>query len=157
MWWLLVASALANKWEGHDADVMRRQVVPLSREEVQRILGDWKGWERLLPCASEWELQERTAGVDARARALYTIGPLRRRLVGVIRKDEPGLVTTIELEGEKGWITQITFGDAPEGMTEVVLHTPLNAPKWPVTGIFFTKVRPAWEQCYDELLAGLGR
>lgn len=157
MWWLLVAVASAGKWDGQEADVLLRQVVPLPREEVQRILGDWRGWERLLPCASEWELQERTAGVDARARALYRIGPLRRRLVGVIRKDEPGLVTTLELEGDKGWVTQITFGDAPDGMTEVVLHTPLNAPKWPVTGVFFQKVRPAWQQCYAELLAGLGR
>jgi hypothetical protein len=148
---------MAGKWDGEEADVLLRQVVPLSREEIQRTLGDWKGWERLLPCSSEWELQERTTGVGARAKALYTIGPMRQRLVGVFRQDEPGVVLKLETEGKRGWFTQLTFADAPEGMTEVTLHTPLVAPKWPFTGVFFTKVRPAWEQCYNELLGSLAR
>ncbi len=164
MWWTVLAVAAAGKWDGEEADVLLRQVVPLSREEIQRTLGDWRGWERLMPCASEWELQERTTGVGARARALYTFGPMRQRLVGVIREDVPGVVVKLETEGKRGWFTQVTFADppssgadAPAAMTEVTLHTPLNAPKWPFTGVFFTKVRPAWQKCYADLLGQLGR
>jgi hypothetical protein len=154
VWWW-AAAALAGKWDNQPADVVVTKVVPKPQAELQAALGDWKGWERVLPCASEWVLQARTTGVDARAEALYRIGPLRRRLVGVIRKDTPGLVVELETEGKKGWFTQVTFGDAPAGSTEVTLRTPLTAPKWPVTGVFHQKVKPAWEACYAEALGRL--
>lgn len=154
VWWW-AALAFAGKWDGKPSDVSVTQVVARPQAELQAELGDWKGWERLLPCASGWELQARTSGVDARSRALYEIGPLRRRLVGVIRKDVPGLVVELETEGKKGWFTQVRFGDAPEGSTEVTLLTPLTAPKWPVTGIFYKKVKPAWAACYTEALRRL--
>jgi hypothetical protein len=157
MWWMLLGVGWAGKWDGVVADVELKQVVPLPREEIQRTLGDWASWQRLLPCATEWELQERTTGVGARARALYLIGPMRQRLVGVIRKDEPGLVLELETEGKRGWITQVTFADAPEGSTEVRLLTPLLPPKWPLKGVFYKEVRPAWQRCYADLLTSLAR
>lgn len=155
MVWMWAAAALAGKWDNAATDVKVEKVVPKSVAEIQAVVDDWRGWERILPCASEWVIPARSQGVDARAEAVYRIGPLRRRLVGVVRKDTAGLVVELETEGKKGWFTQVTFGDAPPGSTLVRFSTPLTAPKWPLTGVFHREVRPAWEACYTEALGRL--
>jgi hypothetical protein len=155
VWWW-AAAAFAGRWDNVPTDVTVEKVVPKPVAEIQATVGDWRGWERILPCASEWVHQARSTGVDARSEAVYRIGPLRRRLVGVVRKDTPGLVTELETEGKKGWFTQVTYAPGPtDGTTRVTLHTPLTAPKAPLTGVFHKKVKPAWEACYTEALGRL--
>lgn len=151
---LWMSVALAGKWDGVPADVTAVRVLAVEEQAVTAKLGDWRGWQEVLPCASEWEIQSSSAGVGARSRALYTIGPVRRRLVGVLTKVEPGVVVQTETEGKKGWFTQVTFRDVPEGV-EVKLHTPITPPKWPFTAVYYTKAKPAWEACYDSALQRL--
>lgn len=153
VWWLCGA-ALAGKWDGVPADVTVSRVVPAPREAVHALLADWHGFEAVMPatCASEWEIPANSGGVGARSRARYTIGPMKRRLVGLYTKNTPGLVLETELEGKKGWFLQVTYADA-EGGTLVTWNTPLTpTTKWPVAGLFHKKVKPAWEQCYREAL-----
>lgn len=156
MWWFGAAAAWAGKWDGQSLDVEVARDVPLPKAEVVARLGDWKTWQAGLACASEWELQARTAGVDARARAFFEIGPKRKRFVTVFRTASD-LEVKWESEGRTGWFTQATFAPAAAGeaATHVTLKTPLTAPKWPLAGVAFTKVKPAWEQCYADFLAGL--
>lgn len=153
-----VGVALAGRWEGTPADVEVTRTVPLSVEAVHEKLSRWSGWAAMLPeqCASEWEIYGDQQGVGAQATALYTIGPMRRRLVGVITQEVPGQSLTTELQGKKGWFTQVTYATVPEG-AQVTLRTPLSPPKWPITGLFFRKVKPAWEECYAQALDALGR
>lgn len=146
--------AFASKWDGVPADVAAVKSLSVTPEQVTTLLGDWRGWQAVLPetCASEWEIQSRSSGVGAKSKALYTYGPVRRRLVGNYTKVEPGLVVETETEGKKGWFTQVTFREAPQGI-EVRIATPITPPKWPFTAVFYNKVKPAWEACYDAALA----
>ena len=141
--------AFAGKWEGVPADVTAAKVLPVTKEQVTALLGDWRGWQAVMPetCAGEWEIQSSSAGVGAKAKALYTFGPVRRRLVGNFTKVESGLVVETETEGKKGWFTQVTFADAPGGV-EVKFNTPITPPKWPFTAVYYNKAKPAWEACY---------
>jgi hypothetical protein len=156
LYWL-ATMALAGKWDGANPDVVVTQVVPASAEDIHPLFLDWKVWQDLLPieCASEWEILGDRTGIGARASALFTFGPMRRRLDGVITKDEPGRVVETELAGKKGWFTQVTYAPA-EGGTEVTLTSPVARPKWPVTGIYFGRVKPAWVGCYAQALSRLG-
>ena len=107
---LFVSTALAGKWDGHSADVIAERIVlttsPTAMTEVARDLAQLSV---AIPadCATGWELQERTAGVGARARVTYTIASMRRTLTVVISKDEPGVLLELDHEGNKGFFTQI--------------------------------------------------
>ena len=39
--------------------------------------------------------------------------------------------------------------------TEVTLTSPVTRPKWPLTGVYFGKVKPAWQGCYEQALTKL--
>lgn len=155
MWTLAVAAALAGRWDGEPADVTAARVLPVTPEQVTTLLSDWKGWAKILPCASEWEFARVSSGPGARAIARYTIGPwVDGPRTGVIRDVKPGLFVETELEGKKGWFTQVTFREAPNG-TEVKLLTPITPPKWPAKGPYYTKSKPAWEACYAGALTAI--
>lgn len=152
-WMSLIGTALAGKWEGATSDVSVSKVVAAEAEAIHAKLVDWHAWQDLMPidCAREWEFQGDRTGLGARATAMYTYGPMHRRLEGVITKDEPGRVLETELAGRKGWFTQVRYA-AAEGGTLVTLSSPVTRPKWPLTGVFFSKVRPAWSTCYEQTL-----
>jgi hypothetical protein len=139
------------------ADVAVSRALSASAEQVHAAVDDWRDWQAILPpdCAYEWALQEPSAGVGAQAEATYSFGPLKRRAYGAIQRDEPGLVFETEHLGKRGWFTQVTYADLGDGRTEVTLRTPLSEPKWPFRGVFFKKVKPAWEGCYQRALANL--
>ncbi len=156
-WWMLGMVAVAGKYDGQPSDIEVFEVIQATPDAVHAAVSDWETLQAIFPadCASEWELQERTTGVGARSRAKYRFGPLRRQLVGVVLRDDPGLVFEVELEGDKGWFLQVTYEAANAG-TKVHFTTPLEAPqKWPVVGAFYNKVKPAWESCYLRSLQAL--
>jgi hypothetical protein len=158
MWWLWSVAALAGRWDDEPVDVVVTAIVPRPVEEIHDKLLSWAGWQSVLPetCAREWEIYGEQRGKGAQSTALYTIGPMRRRLTGIITQDRPGQLLETELQGKKGWFTQVTYAQA-EGGTAVTMRTPLERPRWPVTPIYFSRVKPAWEACYLDTLANLGR
>ena len=149
---LLVSSAFAGKWDGYSADVRAERAVAASPAEVTDAVRDLAAWARLVPadCAT-WELQDRTAGVGARARVTYTIASMRRRLTVEISKDEPGRLVELDHAGNKGFFTQVVPVASDTGST-VTLTTFLEPPPWPFRGVFFHKVQPAWVACYERTL-----
>jgi len=152
---LCVVPALAGKWDGETADVAVTKEMAAPAEVVTAAVSDLRRYSALFPadCASDWELQERTAGVGARARVRYTIGPLRRRLVMVVSKDEPGLFE-LDHEGNKGFFTQVRAVPSAGGST-VQWSTFLEPPPWPFRGAFYQKVQPAWIDCHARALQAL--
>jgi hypothetical protein len=154
---IVVAAAWAGKWDGAPSDVEARQVIAAPTQEIHELLRDHRAWRELVPtdCATDWALTAQTAGPGARARVRWTIGPMRRLLTAVYTRDQPGLLIELEHEGKKGWFTQVRYAEAPAGSTEVRLSTPLVPPPWPVRGVFFSKVRPAWEDCYARTLSAV--
>jgi hypothetical protein len=154
MLWVLAAAAWAGKWDGQSLDVEVTRDVAVPKAQLVPMLSDWRTWQARFPCASEWELQANTSGLDARARALFEIGPKRKRFVTVFRTANENEIKW-EADGRTGWFTQATFGATTDTTTSVTLRTPLTAPKWPIKGIAFTKVKPAWEQCYADFLGNL--
>lgn len=157
MWVWVFGAAFAGQWDGAVADIAVSKVVSASPEEIHTLLVDWHNWQDMLPidCAREWEILGDRTGIGARATALYTFGPMHRRLEGVITKDVPGQVLETELAGKKGWFTQVTY-KAVDGGTAVTLTSPVTRPKWPLTGVYFGKVKPAWSACYEQALTKLG-
>jgi hypothetical protein len=157
MWWLC-GVALAGRWDNEPVDVEVKSIVPRPVEEIHAKLLDWAGWQSIFPedCASEWEIYGEQRGKGAQATALYTIGPMRRRLTGVITQERSNQFVETELQGKKGWFVQVTYEPA-EGGTAVTMRTPLERPRWPETPIYFGRVKPAWEACYLDALANLGK
>ena len=154
MFWMgLIGTALAGKWDGATSDISVSKVIDATAEEIHAKLTDWQTWQDILPidCAQEWEIHGDRKGLGARATATYTFGPMHRELEGVITKDEPGRVLETELAGRKGWFTQVKYA-AAEGGTLVTMGSPVTRPKWPITWVFFGKVRPAWSLCYEQAL-----
>ena len=153
--WLLVVPAMAGKWDDRSADVVATREIAAPGEAVTATVSDLRRYAELFPadCATEWELQERTAGVGARARVRYTIGSMRRRLVMVISKDEPGLLE-LDHEGNKGFFTQIRAVPSAGG-SAVAWSTFLEPPPWPFRGVFYKEVQPAWVDCHARALQAL--
>lgn len=156
MWIWAFGAAFAGKWDGAVSDIAVSKVVPAPAEAVHALLIDWHAWQDALPidCAQQWEILGDRTGLGARSTALYTFGPMRRRLEGVITKETPGQLIETELAGKSGWFTQVTYAPA-EGGTLVTLTSPVTRPKWPLTGVYFDKVKPAWEACYTQALTKL--
>jgi hypothetical protein len=149
---LLVPAAFAGKWDGRSADVRAERPLAAPPEAVTELVRDLGTLSVLMPadCATRWELQERTAGVGARARVTYTIASMRRTLTVVVSKDEPGVLLELDHEGRKGFFTHIR----PEAST-VSMTTFLEPPPWPFRGVFYRKVQPAWVDCHARTLEAL--
>jgi hypothetical protein len=155
IWLLQATSALAGKWDGVSADVTVTKEIAAPGEVVTAQVSDLRSYAQLFPadCATDWELQERTAGVGARAKVRYTIGPMRRSLVVVISKDEPGLFE-LDHQGNKGFFTQVRAVPSAGGST-VAWSTFLEPPPWPFRGAFYKQVQPAWTDCHTRALQAL--
>jgi hypothetical protein len=150
---LFVSTALAGRWDGHSADVSAERVIAAPPQAVTDLVRDLAMLSTLIPsdCATNWELQERTAGVGARARVTYTIASLRRSLTMEISKDEAGVLLELDHEGNKGFFTQFKPAASAGGAT-VTLTTFLEPPPWPFRGEFYRNVQPAWIDCYGRTL-----
>jgi hypothetical protein len=155
LWWCLVAAAWAGKWTDTPSDVIVMRDIDAPTERIHPLVSDLRSLEGLLPadCATDWQHGARSRGVGARARLKYTIGPMRRTLSAVISKDQPAVVE-IDHEGNKGFVTQWQLAEL-DGGTRVTLGTYLMPPPWPFKGVYFKKVMPAWEDCYERTLDAL--
>ena len=155
-WWLAVAHA--GKWDDAPSDVQVDAVINTSVDHVHRVLADLANYKALFPeeCADKWLVRHPTTGVDATIDVRYNFGPLRRKLTGVITRDEPGLVFQIEHKGPEGWFTQFKYRPGTsDGTTIVTMLTPLHPPPWPLTAVFHQQVRPAMIGCYEGFLRAL--
>ena len=155
VWW--GCGALAGAWDGQSADVVAKRTIAASPEAIHAALDDWNDWRAILPadCAEDWNIVSAGPGVGSQAEAFYAFGPRRGTKYGAIKADEPGRVLEIEQLGKRGWFTQVTYAAAGSDRTEVTLTTPLGHPKWPFAGVFFRKIKPAWEGCYARALEAL--
>jgi hypothetical protein len=137
------------------SDVVLTRSIEAPAERIHPLVSDLRSLEGLFPadCATGWEHGARSRGVGARARVTYTIGPLKRTLPVVVIKDQP-IVVELDHEGNKGFVTQWQLAGA-DGTTQVTLGTYLMPPPWPFKGVYYNKVMPAWEDCYQRTLDAL--
>lgn len=155
MWALWVAAAVAGPFDGLESDISVSRTFPTTADEVHRMTADLAIYRALFSeeCAKNWLVRQPTTGVDATLDVRYTFGPLKRSLTAVVTKDTPGVLFQLEHKGPSGWYTQFRFeeGDSPD-TSSVTLLTPLTPPPWPLKRIFYRKVRPAMQACYETAL-----
>lgn len=158
MWAVWVTAALAGPFDGLESDVSVTRDFPASPADVHRMTADLAVYRDLFPeeCAKDWLVRQPTRGVDATLDVRYTFGPLKRKLTAVVTKETPGVLFQIEHKGPRGWFTQFRLEPGNSATTtRVTLLTPLTAPPWPLKRIFFRRVRPAMQACYEQVLATL--
>ena len=156
MWWLLCVVAFAGKYDDVSSDVVRTSVTNRPPEMLYERLADLANWPEIFgdTCMTDWSAGSQTQGVGGQMALTYHMGPMKRRLVGTINKAEASYVIEVDHGGRRGFITQIQLKPNSVG-TEVTLGTYLNPPPWPFKATYYTKVKPAWEACYNEGLQRL--
>ena len=152
----LTAVALAGKWTGEPSDIVVERQIAAPTSSVYGALVDLEALGELMPdtCVAEWVVAPPAVGPGARVTVHYTIGLVRRRLPGVLSDLQVDRVVDLVHEGKRGFTTRWQLEAAAEG-TRVKMTTFLSAPPWPVTGPYFTRIKPAWETCQADLLAAL--
>lgn len=156
MTWWWIGLALAGRWDGHPSDIEAQAVIDAPPEQLYEVLVDLRSLEALLPdhCATDFVYGERTVGEGATVRLTYHADVLHRRLDATLtRAEEPRLVD-VDHAGNKGFVTRFVLAPEADG-TRVTMTSFLNPPPWPFRRVFYTRVRPAWTQCYLDALAEL--
>ncbi|MCO4744655.1 MAG: SRPBCC family protein [Proteobacteria bacterium] len=152
---VLLASALAaSPYADANADVVTSATVPAPREAVHAALEDLDTFKAILPCASDWAFGSVRKGQGASVELTYDVASMHRRLTAVVSKTEAPRLVDFDHAGNKGFVTRWKLTEQADG-TLVELTTYLNAPPWPFRKVYFKRVQPAWEACYDEALAAL--
>ena len=160
---LLAGLALASSpWADLDADIRAEQVVPAPPEEVYAHLIDLRTLERIFPerCLSEVRVTEPPKGLGATVELTYHAAAMNRRLLGTlveaIEPTGPGAGRIdIDHASARGFVTRFLLHPEGEEATRVEMTSYLNPPPWPFRRMFYTRVRPAWTQCYHDALEGL--
>ena len=149
-------AAHAGKWDGAPSDVIVERVIPAEPAALTAPLSNLQVLAQLLPsdCVTDWANGTVTSGVGATSRVTYEMGPLRRRLTMNVTKVEEGRFVELDHPGKKGFVTQFRIEPA-DGGAKVTLGTYLSPPPRPFQGIYFSKVRPAWERCWTRALDNL--
>jgi carbon monoxide dehydrogenase subunit G len=156
MVWLLAAVAIAGgKWDGRDPNITAGATLEAPPDAIYAILDDAHAPEQLFPhhCASDFDYGVRKAP-EADVRLTYHLGPLDRRLDATWTRRDPNRLVEIDHQGNKGFITRWTLAEV-DGGTRVEVTTFINPPPWPVRRYYYTRVRPAWTQCYLDALEAL--
>ncbi len=149
----LSSPAVAGKWAGKNADVVATRVVPVESPVLFERLLDVETFRAMLPadCASDWDLGEPRKGIGAHGSVRYDIGGMHRHLDFVLNKADAPRQIDLDHMGRRGFVTRLALRPVEAG-TELELHTYLEPPRWPFTSYFFTKVHPAWVDCYERAL-----
>jgi uncharacterized protein YndB with AHSA1/START domain len=154
--WLLCAAAFAGKWTGKPSDVVAERTIAAPPSAVYAVLTDLNALGEIWPerCVSEWVVATPATGAGARTTLRYTIGVVRKRVPAVLGNLQQDRTVDLVHEGKRDLTTRWALTAAGEG-TEVTMTTFLTAPPWPLTGPYFTKIKPDWEACQADLLTAL--
>ncbi len=147
---LFCGLALAGKWDGKPSDVVASQTIQAPPSAVYGVITnlDALGEAWADECISEWVVS------GSRVTVKYAIGVFKRRVPAVLANLVPDRSVDLEHEGRRGFTTRWKLEPAGDG-TLVTMTTFLSAPPWPVTGTYFTTVKPEWEACQADVLAGI--
>ena len=154
---LLCGLALAGKWDDVNSDVVVERDVSASQEELFATFTDFTAMSKVFPadCVEEWGFGVPSKGLSATSRITYHMGAMKRRLTGQIVKANEHYHVEWDHEGKKGFITQFVLSEGPGGQTHVKLGTYITAPPWPFKPLYFNKIRPEWQDCYERALVNL--
>jgi len=148
---LWMGAALAG-FEGMSPDVVAVGDVTVEPVTLTARLADLRRggdlWDEA--CAVGW-----TSTTADRAWARWTPGPMNRKVALAVVELQPGRKVKWEAEGDRGFFVHWRV-EAREGGSRVTVETPLLAPPWPVRGVFYRKVQPAWKACYEQAIRRLG-
>lgn len=154
MWTIWLAMALARSpYEGLSADVRAAATTAMTPDEIIAAFSD-------LPTATK-RFEGACATIEGASadgvNLIWSPSMMRRKLHVKVDEVKPGRRIDWDMSSLKGdlgfyLIVEVAAQDA---VTTVVLRTPLNAPKWPLRGLFFKKIRPAWAACYVSAILDL--
>lgn len=156
MWLLMTLGALANQWEGVEADVMAERSIAAPAEAIWAEISDLERLREHLPraCVQDWVMGDQTAGIGANARVTYRIGWWRARLGASIVKAEEPRWLDLHHDGKQGFTMR--FKLEPVGdRTRVSARSYVAAPPWPARGYYHRTVRPRWTVCMNDALASI--
>ncbi len=156
MIFLLAGLALANPYEGRETDVLAEAALKSSPQRVFLYLSDVRRYGQLYTddCGRNFSTSTDPNGTGAATQFVHKAGPLSRKLVAVISRAEEHHLVEIDHGGGRGFITRFTIEPVGEG-SAVSMKSYQNMPPWPVRGIYFNKVQPAWQGCQQRMLANL--
>ncbi len=125
-------------------------------EQLVALFSDLSALQQFFPadCVDEWGLGEPTKGVGANGRLTYNMGAMHRRLTIRVTKVE-GHMVELEHDGKRGFITQTSWKPGPGGLTHVTFGSYVKAPPWPFKPMYFNKIHPQWQDCYDRAIETL--
>ena len=157
MWMLLVGLAMAGKWDDVDSDVVVERDLPQTQAELFETLIDFPAMSKVLPsdCVEEWGFGVPSKGVGATTRLTYHMGAMKRRLTGSVKKAEEHYVVEWDHAGKKGFVTQFVLSEAQGGGSHLKMGTYISPPPWPFKPLYFNKIRPEWQDCYERALGNL--
>lgn len=157
--WMMVGLALAGQpkpWDGKSSDIVVVKDVNKTPEQLVALFSDLSALQQFFPadCVDEWGLGEPTKGVGANGRLTYNMGAMHRRLTIRVTKVE-GHMVELEHDGKRGFITQTSWKPGPGGLTHVTFGSYVKAPPWPFKPMYFNKIHPQWQDCYDRAIETL--
>jgi hypothetical protein len=152
----LFGLALGNPYEGQPTDVVADAALRSSTQRVFLYLSDVRRYGHLYPsdCGKKFATSADPNGEGAATRFVHKTGPLSRRIVAVISRVEEHRLVEIDHGGARGFITRFTIEEVGEG-SAVTMTSYQNMPPWPVRGVYFNQVQPAWQGCQQRMLANL--
>lgn len=153
---LLLVALSSNPYAGRAADVTVTRAVDLPPERVTAALSDLGRAVEVLGEGCAVALSAPVgAGVGSTVDVRWTPGPMNRRLTVKVTEVEPGRKVRWEALGPRGFFTTFRV-DARDTGSQVAVDVPLLPPPWPVRGVFYREVQPAWAACLGELVAQVG-
>ncbi len=158
MWLLLCGLVFAGgKYNDVNSDVVVERDLPQSQEELFALFSDFPAMSKVFPadCVEQWGFGVPSKGMGATTIMTYHMGPMKRRLTAKVIKANEHYHVEWDHEGKKGFVTQFVLSEGAGGKTHVKLGTYVAMPPWPFKPVYFKKVKPAWEDCYDRALISL--
>lgn len=154
MWTIWLTAALAgNPYTGLDADVRAQATTSMTPDAILAAFQDLPDATARFPESCATVTGASPEGVNL----IWTPSWMHRKLHVKVDSVKPGRRVDWDLsslKGDLGFYLIVEVAPAGDGST-VTLRTPLSAPKWPIQGLFFNKIRPAWAACYVSTILSL--
>jgi hypothetical protein len=154
MWTVWLATALAGSpYAGLSGDVRASGTTSMTPDAVIAAFQDLPDATARFPASCATVTGASTDGVNL----TWIPSWMHRKVHVTVDEVKPGRRIDWDmasLKGDLGFylIVEVT----PEGDgSNVTMRTPLSVPKWPLRGLFFNKIRPAWASCYVSTILSL--